>query len=142
MSSEKLKNTGLKVTPSRLTIFRLFETHKDNHLSAYDIQQLLQAEESEISLATIYRVLAQFEAAGLIQRHEFDDEKALYELHDGKHHDHMVCNSCGKVFDFHNSDMRGVQQDILQHHGFTVTNHRLILYGVCTDCAQTSAHRD
>ena len=142
MSSEKLKNTGLKVTPSRLTIFTLLENHQDTHLTAYDIQQLLHNDNSDISLATIYRVLGQFEEAGLIERHEFDDDKAVYELSDGAHHDHMICNSCSKVFDLTANDIKTVYQDIAEQHGFDVVSHRLTLYGTCSNCSYTSSHKD
>ena len=135
MSSEKLKNTGLKITSARLAIFRIFENAPDKHLSAYDIQDLLKEEGIDIALATVYRVLGQFEEADLIQRHDFDDEKALYELHDGKQHDHMVCERCGNVTDFFDGEIEKRRDDLLSSHGFTLSGHRLVLYGVCSSCA-------
>lgn len=134
MSSEKLKNTGLKITNARLAIFGVFEQEQDKHLSAYNIQDSLKQANIEISLATIYRVLGQFEEAGLLQRHEFDDEKALYELHDGEHHDHMVCNKCSRVIDFVDGDIDKRKGKVLDEHNFLMSGHRLVLYGTCSDC--------
>lgn len=134
MSSEKLKNTGLKITSARLAIFRIFENAPDKHLSAYDIQANVKEAGIDIALATVYRVLGQFEEADLIQRHDFDDEKALYELHDGKQHDHMVCEGCGKVTDFFDGEIEKRREDILTSYGFLLSGHRLVLYGMCEDC--------
>lgn len=134
MSSEKLKNTGLKITSSRLAIYKVFEEEKDSHLSAYDIQDKLKIKNIEIALATIYRVLGQFEESGLLQRTEFEDDKALYELHDGKQHDHMVCKKCSKVTDFFDSELERRKDEILASYNFYVTGHHLILYGLCSDC--------
>lgn len=134
MSSEKLKNTGLKITSARVAIFRIFENAPDKHLSAYDIQGRLKESGIDIALATVYRVLGQFEEADLIQRHDFDDEKALYELHDGKQHDHMVCEACGKVTDFFDGEIEKRRADILASHGFLLAGHRLVLYGTCAEC--------
>jgi Fur family ferric uptake transcriptional regulator len=134
MSSEKLKNTGLKITSSRLAIYKIFEEERDSHLSAYDIQDKLKEKNIEIALATIYRVLGQFEESGLLQRTEFEDDKALYELDDGKQHDHMVCKKCSKVTDFFDSELEKRKDEILARYNFSVTGHHLILYGLCSDC--------
>ena len=134
MSSEKLKNTGLKITNARLAIFGVFEQEQDKHLSAYNIQDRLKQTNIEISLATIYRVLGQFEEAGLLQRHEFDDDKALYELYDGEHHDHMICNKCSNVIDFIDDDINNRKEKVLEKYNFLMSGHRLVLYGICNDC--------
>ncbi|MEE3003743.1 MAG: Fur family transcriptional regulator [Pseudomonadota bacterium] len=134
MSSEKLKNTGLKITSSRLAIYKVLEDERDSHLSAYDIQDKLKQKSIEIALATIYRVLGQFEESGLLLRTDFEDDRALYELHDGKQHDHMVCKKCSKVTDFFDSELEKRKDEILETYNFSVTGHHLILYGLCEEC--------
>lgn len=136
MSSEKLKNTGLKITSSRLAIYKIFEEENDSHLSAYDIQEKLKNKNIEVALATIYRVLGQFEESGLLQRTEFEDDRALYELHDGKQHDHMVCKRCSKVTDFFDSELEKRKDEIFDAYNFSITGHHLILYGLCADCLE------
>lgn len=135
MSSEKLKNLGLKITVPRLKIYQLFHEPDRKHLSAYEIQEILHTSDAKINLATIYRVLNQFEELGLITRHDFDEDRAVYELTDSEHHDHIVCNSCGKVIEFCDDIIEERQSQIAKKHNFTMLDHCLIIYGSCEDCS-------
>jgi ferric uptake regulation protein len=129
-----LKDNGLKVTGPRLKILDLFETHADLHLSAEDVYRILLENGIEIGVATIYRVLTQFEQAGILLRHHFETGKAVYELNKGDHHDHIVCVKCGNVSEFHNPEIEKLQEQIASEHGFRVVDHALYMYGVCGDC--------
>jgi len=131
---DNLKNTGLKATLPRLKILEIFQTHKENHLSAEDIFRILIAQKSDIGLATVYRVLAQFEQAGLLRRSNFEAGKSVYELDEGKHHDHMVCLTCGKVEEFVDDKMEQRQLEIAKQHGFHLEEHSVAMYGTCADC--------
>ena len=130
----QLKDNGLKVTGPRLKILDLFETHADLHLSAEDVYRILLENGIEIGVATIYRVLTQFEQAGILLRHNFETGKAVYELNKGDHHDHIVCVKCGNVSEFHNPEIEKLQEQIASEHGFRVVDHALYMYGVCGDC--------
>ena len=130
----QLKDNGLKVTGPRLKILDLFETHADLHLSAEDVYRILLENGIEIGVATIYRVLTQFEQAGILLRHHFETGKAVYELNKGDHHDHIVCVNCGNVSEFHNPEIEKLQEQIASEHGFRVVDHALYMYGVCGDC--------
>ena len=130
----QLKDNGLKVTGPRLKILDLFETHADLHLSAEDVYRILLENGIEIGVATIYRVLTQFEQAGILVRHHFETGKAVYELNKGDHHDHIVCVKCGNVSEFHNPEIEKLQEQIASEHGFRVVDHALYMYGVCGDC--------
>ena len=130
----QLKDNGLKVTGPRLKILDLFETHADLHLSAEDVYRILLENGIEIGVATIYRVLTQFEQAGILLRHHFETGKAVYELNTGDHHDHIVCVKCGNVSEFHNPEIEKLQEQIASEHGFRVVDHALYMYGVCGDC--------
>lgn len=128
MESSDLRNAGLKVTLPRLKILEILETHSDQHLSAEDIyRQLLEAKE-EIGLATVYRVLTQFEAAGLVIRHNFEGGHAVFELERGDHHDHMVCLETGQVIEFVSEEIERLQRQIADQHGYVVHDHNLVLY--------------
>lgn len=129
-----LKDTGLKVTGPRLKILALFESAGLRHMSAEDVYRRLLAENNDISLATIYRVLTQFEQAGILVRHHFETGKAVYELNEGGHHDHMVCVQCGKVVEFFDQEIESLQNRIAQQHGFHISEHALYMYGECADC--------
>ncbi|MGL4668850.1 MAG: ferric iron uptake transcriptional regulator [Saezia sp.] len=131
---DNLKNTGLKATLPRLKILEIFQANKENHLSAEDIFRILINQKSDIGLATVYRVLAQFEQAGLLRRSNFEAGKSVYELDEGKHHDHMVCLSCGKVEEFVDEKMEKRQIEIAQQHGFHLEEHSVAMYGTCADC--------
>jgi len=130
-----LKDIGLKATGPRLKILDLFEHSEVRHLSAEDVYRKLSAENIDIGLATIYRVLTQFEQAGILVRHHFESGKAIYELNEGGHHDHMVCISCGKVVEFFDPEIEALQDRIAEQHGFRIIDHALYMYGECPDCA-------
>lgn len=131
-----LKTHGLKVTTPRLRILRLFETSKVRHLSAEEVYRLLTGESVDIGLATVYRVLTQFEQAGILQRHHFESDKAVFELNEGHHHDHLVCLQCGRVEEFFDSEIEKRQTRIASDRGFTLREHSLALYADCNkpDC--------
>ncbi|SCU74585.1 DNA-binding transcriptional dual regulator of siderophore biosynthesis and transport [Cupriavidus necator] len=135
-SPADLKNIGLKATVPRLKILEIFQTSEQRHLSAEDIYRILLNEHMDIGLATVYRVLTQFEQAGLLSRNNFESGKAIFELNEGKHHDHLVCLDCGRVEEFFDSEIEHRQQSIARERGFTLQEHALSLYGNCTktDC--------
>ncbi|QEZ47761.1 ferric iron uptake transcriptional regulator [Cupriavidus oxalaticus] len=135
-SPADLKNIGLKATVPRLKILEIFQTSEQRHLSAEDVYRILLNEHMDIGLATVYRVLTQFEQAGLLSRNNFESGKAIFELNEGKHHDHLVCLDCGRVEEFFDSEIEHRQQSIARERGFTLQEHALSLYGNCTktDC--------
>lgn len=128
MSNTELRKAGLKVTMPRLRILQLMEAAENRHLSAEDIYRMLLEAEEDISLATVYRVLTQFEAAGLVARHNFDGGHALFELDDGDHHDHMVCVNSGEVIEFMDEVIERRQREIAKEHGYELVDHSLVLY--------------
>ncbi|MCX7897614.1 MAG: ferric iron uptake transcriptional regulator [Rhodocyclaceae bacterium] len=132
----ELKNAGLKATAPRMAILDLFRRSETRHLSAEDVYRLLLAEHIDVGLATVYRVLTQFEQAGLIERHHFESGKAVFELKDGRHHDHLVCLDCGHVEEFSDAEIERRQERIAKQRGFMITGHALYLYGHCvkSDC--------
>ena len=123
-----LKKTGLKATLPRLKIMDIFEHSKQKHLSAEDIYKLMIGSNEEIVLATIYRVLTQFEQVGLLIRHHFEGGKAVYELNEKSHHDHIVCLQCGHVTEFVNEEIENLQTKVAEEHGFKIIEHSLIIY--------------
>lgn len=127
-----LKNIGLKATVPRLKILEIFQTSEERHMSAEDVYRILLAEHMDIGLATVYRVLTQFEQAGLLSRNNFESGKAIYELNEGKHHDHLVCLDCGRVEEFFDAEIEQRQQSIARARGFALQEHALSLYGNCT----------
>ena len=131
-----LRSAGLKATVPRLKIIHLFETSKVRHLTAEDVYKLLLAEGLDIGLATVYRVLTQFEQAGLLVRHHFETGKAVFELSEGGHHDHLVCIQCGRVEEFYDSEIEKRQIKIAEEHGFRIHDHSLHIYADCIrpDC--------
>ncbi|MFP3890079.1 ferric iron uptake transcriptional regulator [uncultured Ralstonia sp.] len=131
-SPADLKNIGLKATVPRLKILEIFQTSEERHLSAEDVYRILLAEHMDIGLATVYRVLTQFEQAGLLSRNNFESGKAIYELNEGKHHDHLVCLDCGRVEEFFDAEIEQRQQSIARARGFALQEHALSLYGNCT----------
>ena len=135
-SPAELKNIGLKATVPRLKILEIFQTSEQRHLSAEDVYRILLNEHMDIGLATVYRVLTQFEQAGLLSRNNFESGKAIFELNEGKHHDHLVCLDCGRVEEFFDSEIEHRQQSIARERGFALQEHALSLYGNCTktDC--------
>jgi Fur family ferric uptake transcriptional regulator len=127
-----LKNTGLKATLPRITILELFQKSQQRHMSAEDVYRLVLQERADIGLATIYRVLMQFEQAGLLTRSQFESGKAVYELNEGQHHDHLVCLDCGHVEEFFDADIEDRQHAIARAKGFEIADHALSLYAHCT----------
>jgi Fur family ferric uptake transcriptional regulator len=125
---QELKKAGLKVTLPRIKILQILERTPDWHMTAEDIYQALRDAEEDVGIATVYRVLTQFEAAGLITRHSFDNGPAVYELDRGDGHDHMVCTETGKVVEFQNEQIHGLQAQIAKENGFKVVGHSLVLY--------------
>lgn len=130
-NSQNLKNIGLKATFPRLKILDLFQKAENRHLTAEDVYRLLINEDMDIGLATVYRVLTQFEQAGLLERHYFESGKAVFELNEGHHHDHLVCLQCGKVEEFFDPEIEERQNRIAAERGFAVKEHALYLYADC-----------
>ena len=126
--NSELRKAGLKVTMPRVKILELLEDAEGGHLSAEDIYQRLLEEGDQAGLATIYRVLTQFETAGLVLRHNFEGGKAVFELDRGEHHDHMVCTESGDVVEFHSDQIEEIQKQIAAEHGYELTGHSLVLY--------------
>lgn len=129
-----LKRAGLKATLPRLRILEILEGSPDRHVSAEDLYRALLTAGESIGLATIYRVLTQFEQAGLVIRHNFDSGSAVFELAASEHHDHLVCVRCGRVVEFVDETIEERQRMIAARNGFTMTDHSLIIYGMCPDC--------
>ncbi len=129
MQSSDIKNAGLKLTLPRMKILELLESSEDRHLKAEDIYKMLLDSGEEIALATVYRVLTQFETAGLVTRHHFEGGHAVFELNDGDHHDHLVDISTGKVVEFYDEVIEQRQNVIAKKYNFNITEHTMILYG-------------
>ena len=129
MESGDIKKAGLKVTLPRKKILELLEGSSDRHLKAEDIYKLLLETGEEIGLGTVYRVLTQFEAAGLVTRHHFDGGQAVFEINDGDHHDHLVDIETGRVVEFYDEIIEQRQKEIAEQYGFTITEHTMVLYG-------------
>ena len=130
-NTKNLKQAGLKTTQPRLKVLDVLETSQIHHMTAEDVYKRLLETEQQIGLATVYRILTQFEAAGLVIRHNFEGGRALYELDNGAHHDHMVCVECGKVFEFFDRTIEQRQRNVATKAGFVMEDHSLSLYGVC-----------
>jgi Fur family ferric uptake transcriptional regulator len=135
-NASELKTHGLKATAPRLRILGLFETSKVRHLSAEDVYRMLMGEGIDVGLATVYRVLTQFEQAGILQRHHFESGKSVFELNEGRHHDHLVCLQCGRVEEFYDAEIEKRQLKVAKDRGFQIREHSLYLYADClkTDC--------
>jgi Fur family ferric uptake transcriptional regulator len=133
MESSDIKNAGLKLTLPRMKILELLENSKDRHLKAEDIYKMLLDSGEEIALATVYRVLTQFETAGLVTRHHFDGGHAVFEIDDGEHHDHLVDIASGKVVEFYDEAIEQRQKEIADKYNFTITEHTMVLYGRFND---------
>ncbi len=130
-TAHDLKNTGLKVTAPRLKVLDIFQRSAARHLSAEDVYKALLAEQMDIGLATVYRVLTQFEQAGILARSHFETGKAVFELNEGSHHDHLVCLDCGRIEEFFDSKIEERQRKIAEEKGFVLADHALSLYGHC-----------
>lgn len=127
--NQELRKAGLKVTLPRVKILQFLEQSKERHLSAEDVYKALLDSGEDVGLATVYRVLTQFEQAGLVERHNFDGGHSVFELDSGKHHDHLVCSETGKVIEFHNEKIEQLQLQIAKELGYELTGHSLVLYG-------------
>lgn len=130
-----LKKAGLKITEPRLTILALMQQNEVQHFSAEDIYKLLLDQGEEIGLATVYRVLNQFDEAGILIRHNFEGNKSVFELAPHEHHDHIICVDCGKVFEFNDDIIEKRQREISKEHGIELSSHSLYMYGKCSDIA-------
>lgn len=133
MDRHELRRAGLKATLPRLRILQLLEEKVDLHMSAEDVYRALLEAGEDVGLATVYRVLTQFEAAGLVTRHNFEGGHAVFELNHGVHHDHIVCSECGHIVEFVDEVIEERQRQVLAEHGFTLADHSLVLYGDCKD---------
>ena len=136
METADIKNAGLKVTLPRMRILEMLESSDIRHLKAEDIYKMLLDSGEEIALATVYRVLTQFEAAGLVTRHHFEGGHAVFEIDDGDHHDHLVDVQSGRVVEFYDEAIEKRQQEIARKHNFTITDHTMVLYGHFDDEAE------
>ncbi len=141
MDNQEIRKAGLKVTLPRVKILELLESSDQRHVSAEDVYKMLLDKGEEIGLATVYRVLTQFEAAGLVTRHNFEGGHAVFELDRGEHHDHIVCIVCGKVAEFMDSIIEERQRQIAKGHGFEMADHSLIIYGRCKEHADDAEGR-
>jgi Fur family ferric uptake transcriptional regulator len=140
---DELKSTGLKATGPRLKILEIFQKGEQRHMTAEDVFRALLDENSDVGLATVYRVLTQFEQAGILSRSHFESGKAVYELDEGKHHDHLVCLDCGRVEEFYDAEIERRQQAVAKVKGFVIADHALSLYAHCnkTDCPNRPTDR-
>lgn len=139
MESQEIRNAGLKVTLPRVKILEILENTQfsDRHMTAEKVYKVLLDEGEEIGLATVYRVLTQFEAAGLVKRHHFEGGNSVFELNRGDHHDHMVCVKCGKVAEFKDEVIERRQAEISERLGYELTDHCFYLYGLCPACQKS-----
>lgn len=136
-STTSLKKAGLKATLPRLKILSILEDVSVRHVSAEDVYKLLLDSDEDVGLATVYRVLTQFETAGLVIRHNFEGGRAVFELNDESHHDHMVCVECNRVIEFFDATIEERQRRVAEKEGFEIKDHALYLYGLCANCQKT-----
>lgn len=136
--SHELKEAGLKITLPRIKILKILESSKVRHLSAEDVYKQLLNQEDEVGLATVYRVLTQFETAGLVVRHNFEGGHSVFELASEDHHDHIVCIKCGRVEEFTDQKIENLQVQIAKKLGYELTDHILNMYGTCPECKPSS----
>lgn len=134
MESQELRNVGLKVTLPRVKILEILERSNPRHMSAEDMYKALLESGDDIGLATVYRVLTQFETAGLVTRHHFEGGHSVFELNQGDHHDHIVCVKCGRVDEFVDQEIEKRQKQVAAAKGYEITDHSLYLYGICSTC--------
>jgi Fur family ferric uptake transcriptional regulator len=134
MDAQDLKTAGLKVTLPRLKILQLLESSDNHHMSAEDTYRALILQGEEVGVATIYRVLTQFESAGIVNKLNFDNGQSIFELSNVEHHDHLVCVKCGKIDEFHSEEIEKRQDEMAQRYGYQLTDHCLYLYGLCAEC--------
>ncbi len=136
--NQELRKAGLKVTLPRVKILQLLESSETRHLSAEDVYKALIEADEDVGLATVYRVLTQFETAGLVQRHRFEGGYSVFELMTVDHHDHLVCNKCSSVEEFYDEVIENQQEKIARKFGFEITDHSLYLYGICKNCQKNA----
>lgn len=134
MESKDLKRAGLKATLPRIKILQMLESSENRHLSAEDVYKALLESGEDVGLATVYRVLTQFETAGLVTRHHYHSGHSVFEMNHGKHHDHILCVKCGRVEEFVDETIEERQREIARNAGFIITDHALYIYGVCASC--------
>lgn len=134
--NQELKKAGLKVTLPRRRILELLESSENRHVTAEEVYQHLKEAGEDVSVATVYRVLTQFETAGLVIRHKFEDGHSVYELDQGQHHDHILCIKCGRVDEFVDETIEQRQRVIAEKAGYSMTDHALYIYGVCRGCQE------
>lgn len=137
--NQELRNAGLKVTLPRVKILQILESAAGKHFSAEDVYKALIDANEEVGLATVYRVLTQFESAGLVMRHHFEGGHSVFELNSDDHHDHLVCNKCGKVEEFFDEVIEAQQDKIAAKLGFEITDHSLYIYGICPACRKATS---
>jgi Fur family transcriptional regulator, ferric uptake regulator len=135
-AEKDLKLAGLKSTLPRMQVLDLIRASDQRHLSAEDIYRKLISQDADVGLATVYRVLAQLEQAGILSRNTFDNNKAVFELNGGEHHDHLICVTCGTVTEFSSPEIEARQEEVARRLGFMLSDHRLALYGQCSGCVQ------
>ncbi len=134
MNTQDLKRAGLKATLPRIKILQILENAEPRHMSAEDVYKVLLETGEDVGLATVYRVLTQFETAGLVARHNFEGGHAIFELNEGRHHDHILCVKCGRLEEFMDETIEQRQHTIARQHGFDMTDHSLTIYGICDEC--------
>ena len=137
MESQDLRKAGLKVTLPRMKILEILEKNEQRHMSAEDMYKALLDSGEEIGLATVYRVLTQFEDAGLVTRHHFEGGHSMFEMNEGDHHDHILCVKCGRVDEFVDEGIEKRQEQIAREAGYEMTDHSLYIYGICPACRKT-----
>lgn len=142
MESRDLKKAGLKATLPRIRILQMLEQNETRHLSAEEVYKALLESGEDVGLATVYRVLTQFETAGLVTRHHYHSGHSVFEMNEGKHHDHILCVKCGKVEEFIDEIIEERQRMIARNAGFVMTDHSLYIYGICGECQRLKALQD
>ena len=141
VENNELRKAGLKVTLPRVKILQMLDNAEHRHMSAEDVYKALMEAGEDVGLATVYRVLTQFEQASILTRSNFESGKAVYELNEGQHHDHFICTSCGKVEEFYDAEIEKRQQLVAKSKGWVVQDHSMALYGQCASCAAKAAGR-
>jgi Fur family transcriptional regulator, ferric uptake regulator len=143
ITNQDLRKAGLKVTLPRIKILELLENAPDHHMSAEDIYKTLLEQGEDVGLATVYRVLTQFEQAGIIERHHFENNHSVFEIAQDDHHDHIVCQNCGRVVEFTNPVIEAEQHRVAEEMGFVLTGHSLNLYGICNkaECQESGKRK-
>lgn len=139
MENPNLKKAGLKATLPRIKILQILEENPLRHMSAEDVYKILLGTDEDVGLATVYRVLTQFEAAGLVSRHHFEGGQSVFEINEGEHHDHILCTGCGRVDEFVDETIEQRQRAIAKKAGYVMTDHSLYIYGVCAECQKNKA---